>query len=158
MAYTEIEVPFKVRKRVRKRYKYNLARGGRVTMADENTGEVNNYIRVDESDYYVDVTAFCKVYDVSILMLLSLVGLRVLFYIMHAMEYKETVVVDLKKCMEFTGYKTVSTIYSALRELEGLDIIKKKTRLEYFVNPNVIYKGDRSKYGKRSIIKEIEEG
>ena len=157
MAYELIDVPYKIRKKVRKRYKYNLAKGGKITVADEETGEISSCIRVDESDYYVDVTAFCKVYDVSVLMLLSLVGLRVLFYIMHALAYKETVVVDLKDCMQFTGYKNVSTIYSALRELEGLDIIHKKKRLEYFVNPNVIYKGNRASYGKKSIISEIEE-
>lgn len=157
MAFTEIEVPFKVRKRVRRRYKYNLAKGGKITVADTETGEVSNCIRVEESDYYVDITAFCKVYDVSVLMLLSLVGLRVLFYIMQTLAYKETVAVDLKECMQFTGYKNVSTIYSALRELESLEVIKKKSRLEYFVNPNVIYKGDRGRYGKRTITSEIEE-
>lgn len=42
----------------------------------------------------------------------------------------------------------VHYVYRGRKELEDADIIKRANARAYFVNPNILYKGNRDRYGK----------
>lgn len=147
--YTEDSVPFKVKpnKSLQKRL---ASKHTHMEMVDPLTGNVQDVVVMPESgSLYFDTSRYVKLYDTGILVLLSTKALRVLFYIMSVMGYGEVVIISLSDCKKFTGYSQGTSIYDGLKELEEFDIIKKKTLREYYVNPNVFYRGRREKYGKR---------
>jgi hypothetical protein len=121
-----------------------------MNVLDTNTGEVVNVVIPEKDIKYKDRSRYVKLYDVSVLTLLSHKALRVLFYLFDACGYGEVVYINMREAMAFTGYKGTACIYDGLKELEDMEIIKKKTLREYYVNPNVFYRGRREKYGKVS--------
>jgi hypothetical protein len=139
--------PYKV-DMIRKRKKFiNVNRPENVDYVDAETGEVRHMVNLVGHTEIVDSTPFVKLYDYDSLMCLSLCGVRCLLYVMSAMQYGEKFRFDVSKCAEYVGCSR-HYVYRGRKELEDADIIKRANSRSYFVNPNILYKGNRDNYGK----------
>lgn len=125
-------------------------------VADINTGEVfqTSFIRRIE----VDEDQFTKIYlaEFSAAFFdLSQSAIRVFGYIMNCMKPKRDMIVfDRKKCMEYTKYKSEKAIYKGLAELVAAEIIARGPADNlWFINPLIVFNGDRASY-TREIIKK----
>lgn len=125
-------------------------------VADINTGEVfqTSFIRRIE----VDEDQFTKIYLSEFnaaFFDLSQSAIRVFGYIMTCMKPKKDMIVfDRKKCMEYTKYKSEKAIYKGLAELVAAEIIARGPADNlWFINPLVVFNGDRASY-TREIIKK----
>lgn len=135
--------------RYSKRY-YGAAR--QVDVVNEETGEVVDVaLSSTYKPRYVDGTRFVKVYDPAVLTQMSKTGVGVFAYVMSVLGYSNIVSVSVDKCMEMNRWNSVKSVYNGLNELLGLDVLRrdKEMRGAYFVNPNVLYRGDRRRIVSR---------
>lgn len=139
--------PYKVHRKTKRKKFINASRPENVEYIDMNTGEIMQMVNLIGHTEFVDSTDFVKVYDSDALMCLSLCGIRVLLYVMSELGYNERFVFDNTKCSEYVGASR-HYVYRGKKELEDCDIIRKADGSYYYVNPNVIYKGNRDSYGK----------
>ena len=94
-----------------------------------------------------DTGVFVKVFtsDLSWL-LLSTSGLKLLHYIFENLKINsDTVNLKTNDIMKIYKYKSRSSIYSGIKELESMQIVSKKEDSIYYINPDYFFKGDRSK-------------
>ena len=64
------------------------------------------------------------------------------------------IVFDRKKCMEYTKYKSEKAIYKGLAELVAAEVIARGPADNlWFINPLIVFNGDRASY-TREIIKK----
>ena len=114
-------------------------------VADIETGEVfkTSFIRRIE----VDEDQFAKIYLAEFsaaFFELSQSAIRVFGYIMTCMKPKRDMIVfDRKKCMEYTKYKSEKAEVIARGPADNL----------WFINPLIVFNGDRASY-TREIIKK----
>lgn len=121
-------------------------------------GEKNEEIWVNHSTGEAAVTVFAKkkvVDDDKFVKLflsrldnffeLSTAGIRVLTYVMTCMKPKDDMILfNLKACMEHTKYSSKAQIYKGLAELLKFGFIARgETEYLYYVNPLMIFNGDR---------------
>lgn len=139
--------PYKVHRKTKRKKFINASKPENVEYIDTKTGEVRQMVNLIGHTEFVDSTDFVKLYDTDSLMCLSLCGIRVLFYVMNELHYGETFHFDSDKCIEYTGGSR-HYVYRGRKELIDCDIIRKAKGSFYYVNPNVIYKGNRDNYGK----------
>lgn len=95
-----------------------------------------------------DSYRFTKVYREGwkIMAELSVPALKVLFYFISVMDYSDTVEFNIHKCIKFTGYKDSATIYRSIKELKEKSILADTNIPKiFFINPLLIYRGDRLK-------------
>ena len=125
-------------------------------VADIETGEVfkTSFIRRIE----VDEDQFAKIYLAEFsaaFFELSQSAIRVFGYIMTCMKPKRDMIVfDRKKCMEYTKYKSEKAIYKGLAELGAAEVIARGPADNlWFINPLIVFNGDRASY-TREIIKK----
>ena len=125
-------------------------------VADIETGEVfkTSFIRRIE----VDEDQFAKIYLAEFsaaFFELSQSAIRVFGYIMTCMKPKRDMIVfDRKKCMEYTKYKSEKAIYKGLAELVAAEVIARGPADNlWFINPLIVFNGDRASY-TREIIKK----
>ena len=100
-------------------------------------------IEVDEDKFTkLYLTQFRSFFD------LTTAGIRVFGYIMTCMKPKNDMVYfDRDDCIAYTNYKSVESIYRGLTELLKAGIIARgKNDNIYFVNPLIIWNGDRARF------------
>ena len=131
------------------RYKKRwLSPAKEVDLVDENTGEiVGRAMNSTFNNKYSDSTRFVKLYDADVLLNMSRQGIGVFAYILKQLGYGDTIYIDVHQCMYMNGWSSAKSVYNGISEMICLDIIRKckGKRCIYFVNPNIIYRGDRSK-------------
>lgn len=113
----------------------------------------------------VDDEQFTKVYAANLQAFfdLSKTGMRVLAYVFTCMKVsKDTILFDMEDAMSYCGYKNHRSVYLGLTELLKANIIARgKNENLYFINPMIIFNGNRisfiNQYVKKSASKEIDE-
>ena len=121
---------------------------------DKTTGEVLDFGEEHKIGYFkLDKKKFTKVYDEAIYSIrdMKIAGIKVLCYLMTILSRDtDYIVFNNKECMEFCGYTSSKDVYKGLVELIEKDFLAKKTgHNEYFINTNLIFKGDRTKIASR---------
>lgn len=94
----------------------------------------------------VDKEHFVKLYPgvIKELFELSKSAFKVFCYILSIVEFKDLFILEIEACKRFCSYKSVDPIYDGVIELiEHRIIAKGPIAATYFINPSVIYKGDR---------------
>lgn len=77
---------------------------------------------------------------------LSTRGKMVLFYLLSELDYRDYVAFNMSKAKDFTGYTSDTGIYLGISELKDKKIIASHYRNGYYwINPLLIYKGNRMK-------------
>jgi hypothetical protein len=90
---------------------------------------------------------------------LSKSGREVLNYIMTEIEARrDTVQIRAEKAMSFLGYATHKPLYRGLADLLNNDVIARtKWTDEYFINPLIMFNGDRVAYAKMYVRKKTKQ-
>lgn len=133
-------------------------------VVDPDSGEVmgqTTFMRQIE----VDEDKFTKLYlgQFQLFFDLTTAGIRVFGYIMTCMKPKNDMVYfDRDDCIAYTKYKSVESVYRGLTELLKAGIIARgKNDNIYFINPLIIWNGDRARfvteYVKKSRKKKQED-
>lgn len=90
---------------------------------------------------------FFYICDMEILFWIFTILLIVALSALLIVQYGEKFRFDASKCAEYVGCSR-HYVYRGRKELEDADIIKRANSRSYFVNPNILYKGNRDRYGK----------
>jgi hypothetical protein len=130
---------------------------GRLLLVDglgEEHGEAT-FIRQIE----VDEAQFTKIYleGIPVISGLSARGTKVWGYVCHQLQPGKTSIhFMLAQCLEFTGYKSRANVLSGLAELLEADIIARSTDSSlYFINPLIMFNGNRVTFAKSYIKKKL---
>lgn len=116
---------------------------------DPESGEVMGQttfmrqIQVDEDQFTkLYLTQFRAFFD------LTQAGIRVFGYIMTCMKpRKDMIYFDLQECLAYTKYNSKTMVYRGLAELVNGGIIARgKNDNVYFINPLIIWNGDRARF------------
>ena len=106
----------------------------------------------------VDRTQFVKLYtsEIQSLFDLSQAGLKVFGYVVQCMRIKDdTIYINVPDLKEFCGYKQTKQVYRGLAELIANQVIAKSSKSNiWFINPSVIFNGDRIAFIKEYRLKE----
>jgi hypothetical protein len=138
----DVKNPYEVRVvSFRKKRKF-IAVDKPLEVIDRETGEVTTATPLVGNSSYRDTSPFVKLYDPRVLLELKLNEVKVLAYVLENMDYSGVFVLDVDRCVDWTGLYP-NTIYIAVRRLCELDIIRKDSKGKYWVNPNVACKGSR---------------
>ncbi|REC48442.1 RepA protein [Chryseobacterium piscium] len=148
-----------VQKNIVKKYKTaaNTDQKAVLKAFDENTGEIlgsTQFIRQIE----VDEEKFAKIYldQFSAFFDLKPPAIKVFGYILNQLiPNKDEFVFLLDECIKYTGYKTKSSIFQGLGQLVQNEIIARgKTDFLYFVNPLVVFNGNRITFAHTYVKKQ----
>jgi len=149
----------KIEGHVTKKYKNSAGYGEKAVLqaVDPQTGETlghTTFIRQIE----VDEEKFTKFYlsQFSAFWDLKPSAIRVFGYIMGQLQPKKDIFLfDLDDCMGFTGYKTHTSIHQGLTSLlESKIIARGKNNYLYFINPMIIFNGDRVTFARTYVKKK----
>ena len=148
---------------------YHIERGEKVIlmgnkdkdlMIDKETGDVQAH-SVFAKRVKIDKAQFAKIYLGSLAAWfdLSKTGIRMFTYIVQMLKpNSDTFMLNYKKCMEQTGYKSKKSITSGLKELiENKFIARGENQYIYFINPTIFFNGDRITFLERYEIKKEKE-
>ena len=126
-------------------------------IVDASTSEVNG-IGLFHQFKMVDKEQFTKIYtsEVGALFNLSKSGLRVFGYLLKAMRMnRDSVYLDAAEIARECGYKSDYQAVRGLIELTNNSIIAKSNKPKvWWINPNVIFNGDRIAFIKQYKIKQ----
>lgn len=134
-----------------KRWKYGkhwLTPAREIDLVDEATGEVKGTaLNSTFSNHYRDATRFVKLYDADVLLQLSKQGIGVFAYIVKQLGYGDSLYISIDECKRMNRWNSAKSVYNGLNELLALDVLRKDKERKgmYFINPNVVYRGDRQK-------------
>lgn len=112
------------------------------------------YIEVDEDKFTkLYLSQFSAFFD------LSQSSIRVFGYIMSELRPKQDMIIFLMdKCKDYTQYKTTKPIYKGLAELLDAGIIARGPADNlWFINPLVMFNGDRVSFAKTYLKKNKNE-
>lgn len=130
---------------------------GEIQMIVNNVGEVTGhsaFMRFVE----VDEEKFAKLYlaQLSSFWELSKPAIRVFSYILTKLQPKKDVFYfDIEECIGYTKYTAKNSIFSGLSELISAGIIARtRFHYQYFINPLVVFNGDRVTFAKTYIKKK----
>lgn len=136
--------PYKVlATRTRKRFRATAVGIQPIETVDPETGEIRQATQLIGSQKVYDSTDFIKFYEPLILTKLTLAGVKVFSYIVSALQYGGYVAFNYEDCMSFTGYTSRKAVCAGLNDLKENDVIRKKSFGEWWVNPNIVYRGQR---------------
>lgn len=128
-----------------------------VLRAVDDKGEIlghTTFVRQIE----VDETQFAKVYlsQFSAFFDLGPQAIKVFGYIMQKLvPKKDSFSFYIDECMEYTGYTAKASIYKGVAELVNAEIIARgKYDTKYFINPLIVFNGDRVSYVKSYVKKK----
>ena len=139
--------PYKVIiKKCRRRFKADAVGTAPIETVNLKTGEVRTATQLIGMHKFYDTTDFIKFYQPSVLIGLSREAVAVFSYITSRLQFGGYVCIDYADCISYTSYTSRQSIYRGLRELEKLDIIRPRSRHEWWVNPNIIYRGQRDEF------------
>ena len=147
----------KVEKKVVKKYKSSSGTSKKaIFQAVDSEGNPvghTSFIRQVE----VDEEEFTKIYlsQFSAFFDLKQNGIRVFGYVMTKLvPNKDMFMFFLDECMEYTGYKSHKSVHSGLAQLLNCGIIARgRSDNFYFINPMVIFNGDRISFTKTYVNK-----
>lgn len=124
---------------------------------DPDTGEIlghTQFIRQIE----VDEQQFAKLYlsNFSVFFDLQPASIKVFGYILNnLLPNKDFFYFNREDCMEYTGYKSDTSIFKGLAQLLKSEIIARgKTDYIYFINPLIFFNGNRISFTKTYIKKK----
>lgn len=120
---------------------------------NQNTGEFMEITHLGiAKEGYVDRKEFRKIYTDGIIALgdFKASGLKVLMYVLQNLQKDSDLIrLNAQVCMKELGYKTYKSFYSGLTELLEKNILAKQVGGDwFFVNPNMIFNGNRTKLYK----------
>lgn len=106
----------------------------------------------------VDRDKFVKLYvnEIQALFDLTKTGLKVFGFVLQCLKINDDMIyMDVSEIKEYCGYKSNKTVYKGLSELLSSKIIamSNKTNL-WFVNPKVVFNGNRIAFVKEYRLKE----
>ena len=134
-----------------------IAGGTKDVMMNTETGEVTGMAllhRVKE----IDKTQFIKIYidEVKSLFDLSKTGIRTFNYILTCMRMNEAqIYLNIHKLVEYAEWTNTTQAYKGLGELIANSIIAPSCQPNiWFINPNVIFNGDRIAFIREFRMKE----
>lgn len=121
---------------------------------DEDTGETRRVVRHRaEKVVSHDPAKYIKLYSGSIGLVAGLTprGLYMLLYICAVMPPNKTLVyLDRRQAGEFSRYLRGSSYYTAIGDLVSHGIIAKSVHKgAYWINPNVVFNGNRTRLPKK---------
>lgn len=109
----------------------------------------------------VDHAQFIKIFkeNLAAVMKLSKTAREVLWYIMNNIpQDRGYVVIDNASVMDFCGFKTRKSVREAVVELLSKDFLTRSTiPKKYWVNPLVLFNGNRIVYANEYILDEADE-
>ncbi len=146
-------------KNIVKKYKNSSSTDQKATLLayDPNTSEVLGYTRFVRQ-IEVDEDQFAKLYlsNFAAFFDLSQASIRVFGYILTCLKPKQDMIVFfMDKCKEYTKYETTKPIYKGLAELLHAEIIARGPADNlWFINPMVVFNGDRVTFAKTYIRKK----
>lgn len=112
------------------------------------------YVEVDEKQ-------FAKLYlsNIAAFWDLNKSSIRVFSYIMSNIKpNQDKIYFILEECIEFTGYKSKTMIFSGLASLlENKIIARGRASFEFYINPLVVFNGNRITFAKTYIKKKLRE-
>lgn len=127
-------------------------------LVDVNTGDLMTTAFVQKIK--VDDEQFTKVFTSHLQAFFNLttVSIRVLSYIFSVMQPKNDMIIfDMKKCLNFIGYKSKPSVYRGLEELMKAEIIARGPADNlWFINPMVMFNGNRVNFIESYILNEEE--
>lgn len=139
--------PYKVVvKKCRKRFKADAVGTAPLETYNLVTGEVRTATQLVGTQKIYDTTDFVKFYEPSILIGMSSEAAAVFAYIASRLQFGGYVQFDYDECIAYAGYKSRQSVYRGLMELAKKDVVKQKCRGEWWVNPNIIYRGQRDEF------------
>jgi hypothetical protein len=137
----------------------NTGESAVLTAIDENTGEIlghTTFIRQIE----VDEEQFTKFYlsNFNAFFNLKSASIKVFGYILKQLQpNQDSFYFIIDECVEYTTY-TKSTIYKGLAELLQNEIIAKgKTESHFFINPLVVFNGNRVTFARTYVKKKANK-
>lgn len=148
-----------VKNNIVKKYKTATKTGEKAILKayDENTGEVlahTQFIRQVE----VDEDKFAKLYlnNFEAFFDLKNNAVKVFGYILNQLTpNKDEFIFLMDDCLEFTKYKTKTSIFDGLAQLiENGIIARGKTDFMYYINPMVAFNGNRISFTKTYVKKK----
>src|SRR5574344_619202 len=133
-------------RKCRRKYR-SMLKAESVDVVNEQTGELSSCTRFVGQMRLYDTTDFVKLYDWALLRSLGRCGVNVLSYVMDTLRWDGVIEFNLKKCKRYTSYKNSKSVYDGLNELLALDVLRRSEECDgtYYVNPNIMFRGDRSK-------------
>ena len=127
-----------------------------ILKAVDDNGEIlghTQFIRQIE----VDEQQFAKFYlnNFSSFFDLKPAAIKVFGYILQKLiPNRDEFMFIIDECLEYTGYKTKSSIFTGLAQLVHNEIIARgKTDFLYYINPLVVFNGNRITFSKSYILK-----
>jgi hypothetical protein len=141
---------------VKKARKVGANKSAQHIIVSSETGEFEGYaqfMRIVE----VDEEQFAKIYisEFGAFYNLNKAAMKVFHYIISNLKRNnDTFLFRMDKCLEFTGYKNKGSVFNALTNLVENGIIARAMyNEEYFINPLIMFNGDRIAYTKAYIKK-----
>lgn len=149
-----------VHKNVVKKYKTASATGQKAILkAIDDNGEVlghTQFIRQIE----VDEQQFAKFYlsNFSAFFDLKPPAIKVFGYILNQLvPNKDEFIFLLDDCIKYTGYKTKASVFQGLGQLVENEIIARgKTDFLYYINPMIVFNGNRVTFAKTYVKKKVD--
>lgn len=135
-----------VAKKYRKRFKADAVGVEPVETINLRTGEIRAATQLVGTQKIYDTTEFVKFYEPGILVRMSSGAVAVFSYIVSNLQFGGYVMFDYKECLGYTGYKSRQAVYRGLMELAKLDVVRQKSKGEWWVNPNIVYRGQRDEF------------
>lgn len=135
-----------VAKKCRKRFKADAVGVEPIETINLRTGEVRAATQIVGTQKIYDTTDFVKFYEPGILVRMSSGAVAVFSYIVSHLQFGGYVIFDYNECIEYTSYKTRQAIYRGLMELAKMDVVRQKAKGEWWVNPNIVYRGQRDEF------------
>lgn len=127
-----------------------VAQGGEVT----GYSAFMRFIEVDEERFAkVYLNQFASFWD------LPNTAIRVFGYVINTIKPKQDIFTfDLEDCLTYTKYKTKKSVFEGLSALIECGIIARGNRhYKYFINPLVVFNGDRVAFTKMYVKKKKDK-
>lgn len=113
-----------------------------IEVLNRRTGEVKTATPFVGNRTYTDKSEFAKVYDVGSMMRMGGCALKVFLYGVYKMGYDGKFVLEIDECAGLCGISHRS-VSRGLRDLIGMDAVRKDKKGVYWINPNIAYRGNR---------------
>lgn len=126
---------------------------------DDNGQKVAESVFIRETE--VDDEQFAKIFLGGLVNFweISPRGIRVFTYVLQQLRpNKDSFYFSTDECMKYTGYKSRGLVTSGLAELIGAGLIARSTdSIIYFLNPSVLFNGNRLTFAKTYVRKKIQD-
>lgn len=134
-----------------------MAGSTKQVLVNTDTGETEG-ITLLHKYKEVDRSQFVKLYvnEIQSLFDLSKTGLKVFGFVVNSMRINtDEIYISINKLMQYCGYRNKTQAYKGLSELIGNKIIAMSQDANlWYVNPNVVFNGDRIAFVKEYRLKD----